>query len=151
MLSNLTMIRPGVMERRGAWLRQWDKVFEWNFPTFRWSVGAETNLAYSALDRHVDAGRGGHAALAYFNERGERVVLTYAQLLHEMSRIGAALRGLGIRKGDRLSIYMPPCPESLALMLATVRIGPWCSPASAHRPSQTGFTPADRVSCSRLM
>jgi acetyl-CoA synthetase len=45
-------------------------------------------------------------------------------LLHEVSRIGAALRGLGIRKGDRLTIYMPPCPESLALMLATVRIGP---------------------------
>ena len=57
------------------------------------------------------------------NERGERVVHTYAQLLHQVKRISAALRGLGIGKGDRITIYMPPCPESIALMLATVRIG----------------------------
>ena len=105
------------------WFRRWDRVFEWNAPTFRWFVGAETNLAYNALDRHVAAGRGGHAALVYVNERSERVVLTYAQLLHEVTRLAAALRGLGIAKGDRLTIYMPPCPESIALMLATVRIG----------------------------
>ena len=57
------------------------------------------------------------------NERGERRVLTYAQLLHEVKRLSAALRGLGIGRGDRVTIYMPPCPESIALMLATVRIG----------------------------
>jgi acetyl-CoA synthetase len=105
------------------WFRRWDRVFEWNPPTFRWFIGAETNLAYNALDRHVDGGRGGHAALIYFNERGERTVSTYIQLLYEVKRLAAALRGLGIRKGDRLTIYMPPCPESIALMLATVRIG----------------------------
>jgi acetyl-CoA synthetase len=105
------------------WFRCWDRVFEWNPPTFRWFIGAETNLAYNALDRHVDGGRGGHAALIYFNERGERTVSTYVQLLYEVKRLAAALRGLGIRKGDRLTIYMPPCPESIALMLATVRIG----------------------------
>jgi acetyl-CoA synthetase len=105
------------------WFRRWDRVFEWNFPTFRWFVGAETNLAYNALDRHVAAGRGGHAALAYINERGDRAVHTYSQLLHEVKRLSAALRGCGIGKGDRLTIYMPPCPESIALMLATVRIG----------------------------
>ena len=105
------------------WFRQWDRVFEWNYPTFRWFVGAETNLAYNALDRHVAAGRAGHAALVYLNERGERAVLTYAQLLHDVKRLAAALRGCGIGKGDRLTIYMPPCPESIALMLATVRIG----------------------------
>jgi acetyl-CoA synthetase len=105
------------------WFRRWDKVFEWNFPTFRWFVGAETNLAYNALDRHVAAGRGGHAALIYFNERGERAVFTYAQLLYDVTRVAAGLRGLGIRKGDRLTIYMPPCPESIVLMLATVRVG----------------------------
>ena len=105
------------------WFRRWDRVFEWNPPTFRWFVGAETNLAYNALDRHVAAGRGGHAALVYFNERGDRAVFTYAQLLHGVKRVAAALRGFGIRKGDRLTIYMPPCPESIMLMLATVRIG----------------------------
>ena len=78
---------------------------------------------YNALDRHVAAGRAGHSALIYFNERGDRATFTYAQLLHEVKRLAAALRGLGIRKGDRITIYMPPCPESIALMLATVRIG----------------------------
>src|SRR5215471_4642991 len=105
------------------WFRKWDRVFEWNPPTFRWFVGAQTNLGYNAVDRHVLDGDGGRAALVSINERGERRVLTYAQLLHLVKRISAALRGLGIRKGDRLTIYMPPCVESIALMLATVRIG----------------------------
>ncbi|MEO8256436.1 MAG: acetate--CoA ligase [Acidobacteriota bacterium] len=105
------------------WFRRWDRVFEWNPPTFRWFIGAETNLAYNALDRHVAGGRGGHAALVYFNERGDRAVFTYAQLLHGVKRVAAALRGFGIGRGDRLTIYMPPCPEAIMLMLATVRIG----------------------------
>ncbi|HYM91837.1 MAG TPA: acetate--CoA ligase, partial [bacterium] len=105
------------------WLRPWDRVFEWNFPTFRWFVGGETNLAVNCLDRHVAAGRGGHAALIYLNERGERRLHTYAQLHHEVERTAAALRGLGIRKGDRITIYMPTCPEAIILMLAAVRIG----------------------------
>jgi acetyl-CoA synthetase len=71
----------------------------------------------------VAAGRGGHAALVYVNERGHRVVLTYAQLLHDVRRAAAALRGLGMGKGERLTIYMPPCPESITVMLAAVRIG----------------------------
>ena len=127
------------------WFRRWDRVFEWNPPTFRWFIGAETNLAYNALDRHVDGGRGGHAALIYFNERGERTVSTYSQLLYEVKRLAAALRGLGIRKGDRLTIYMPPCPESIALMLATVRIG------AIHSVVFAGFGAkalADRIAAS---
>jgi acetyl-CoA synthetase len=105
------------------WFRRWDRVFEWDPPTFRWFVGAQTNLCFNAIDRHVGAGRSGQAAIAYFNERGDRVVLTYAQLLHQVIRVAAALRGLGVRVGDRVTIYMPPCVESVALMLAIVRIG----------------------------
>jgi acetyl-CoA synthetase len=105
------------------WFRTWDRVFEWTFPTFRWFIGAQTNLSYNALDHHVARGRGGHAALVYLNERGERRVFTYANLLHEVKRAAAALRALGIRKGDRLTIYMPTSPEAIILMLATVRIG----------------------------
>ncbi|MBZ5559439.1 MAG: acetate--CoA ligase [Acidobacteriia bacterium] len=105
------------------WFRPWDRVFEWNPPTFRWFLGAETNLCHNAIDRHVLAGEGGRAALVYINERGERDVRTYAQLLHEVKRLAAALRGMGIAKGDRITIYMPPCQESIALMLAIVRIG----------------------------
>jgi acetyl-CoA synthetase len=105
------------------WFRRWDRVFEWTPPTFRWFIGAETNLAWNAVDHHVAHGRGGHAALMYLNERGERSVVTYAQLLFEVKRLAAALRGLGLRKGDRITIYMPTSVEAIMLMLATVRIG----------------------------
>jgi acetyl-CoA synthetase len=105
------------------WFRKWDRVLDWTPPTFKWFVGGQTNLAYNALDYHVKRGWGGHTALIYFNERGERRVFTYAQLLYEVERVAAALRGLGINKGDRLTVYMPTCPEAIILMLATVRIG----------------------------
>jgi acetyl-CoA synthetase len=132
------------------WLRTWDRVFEWEYPTFRWVVGGQTNLAYSALDHHVARGWGGHAALIYFNERGERRVFTYAMLLREVERVAAALRGMGIGKGDRLTIYMPTCPEAIVLMLATVRVG------AIHSVVFAGFGSgalADRVraSGSRLL
>jgi len=105
------------------WFRKWDKVLDWTPPTFQWFVGAQTNLAYNALDYHVKRGWGGHTALIYLNERGERRIFTYAQLLYEVERVAAALRGMGIKKGDRLTVYMPTCPEAIILMLATVRIG----------------------------
>jgi acetyl-CoA synthetase len=105
------------------WFRKWEQVLEWNRPTFRWFVGAQTNLAYNALDHHVKQGWGGHTALVYLNEAGERRVYTYASLLYEVERVAAALRGMGIQKGDRLTVYMPTCPEAIILMLATVRIG----------------------------
>ena len=105
------------------WFKTWDRVFEWDYPTFRWFLGAETNLAYNALDHHVEAGRGDKTALICFNERGERRTFTYSELLSEVERVSAALRGLGVEKGDRLTIYMPTCAEAITLMLATVRIG----------------------------
>ena len=82
------------------WLRGWDSVFEWNFPDFRWFSGAETNLAYNCVDRHAQGPDRGRAALVYVNERGDRTVLTYAQLLHEVCKVASALRGMGIQKGD---------------------------------------------------
>jgi len=105
------------------WFRRWDRVLDWEPPTFRWFVGATTNLAYNCLDHHVDHGRAGHAAVISYDERGRRRVDTYAQLLAEVERTAAALRGMGIGKGDRVAIYMPTCAEAIALMLATVRIG----------------------------
>lgn len=105
------------------WLRPWDRVFEWDYPTFRWYLGAETNLSYSALDYHVENGRGDRQALIGFSERGERRTFTYGQLLGEVERVAAALRGMGVGKGDRLTVYMPTCVEAIVLMLATVRIG----------------------------
>jgi len=105
------------------WLRKWDRVFEWTPPTFRWYIGGQTNLAYNALDHHVQRGWGGHTALVYLNERGERQAFTYAQMLYRVEQLAAALRGMGIQKGDRITIYMPTCPEAIMLMLAAVRIG----------------------------
>ena len=105
------------------WFKAWDSAFEWTFPTFRWFIGAQTNLAYSAVDHHVANGRGAHTALIYLNERGEQQFFTYAELLDRVTSTAAALRGLGLKKGDRLTIYMPTSPEAIVLMLATVRIG----------------------------
>jgi acetyl-CoA synthetase len=113
----------GAAAEQLPWFRRWDRVLEWNPPTFKWFVGAQTNLAYNALDYHVKRGWGGHTALIYLNERGERRIFPYAHLLHEVERVAAALRGLGIKKGDRITLYMPTCPEAIIVMLATVRIG----------------------------
>lgn len=134
------------------WVRLWDSVFEWTPPAFRWFIGAQTNLARNALDHHVEDGRGGHTALIYLNERGERRVFTYAGLTDEVVRTAAALRALGIGKGDRLTIYMPTCCEAIVLMLAAVRIGAsirWFSRASARRRLPTASPPAGRNSWSQ--
>ena len=105
------------------WFRKWDSVLEWNAPTFKWFNGGQTNIAYNALDLHVKNGRGGRTALIYANERGERRIFTYAQLLHHVERVAAALRGLGVQKGDRITLYMPTTPEALMVMLACARVG----------------------------
>jgi len=112
------------------WHRRWDHVFDWEPDRpdergryFRWFAGGETNLAYNCVDRHVEAGEGGRAALICQDERGGRTVLTYAQLRDEVRRTAAALRGLGVKKGDRVGVYMPTCREAIVLMLACLRIG----------------------------
>src|SRR5919197_4890800 len=114
------------------WFRTWERVLEWPAehrgdgdaaPAFRWYLGARTNLAYICVDRHVSAGAGAKLALITENERGERRALSYAELLDEVKRAGAALRGLGVRRGDRIAIYMPTCAEAIVLMLAAIRIG----------------------------
>src|SRR5581483_10290671 len=113
----------GEAARSVPWFRTWDKTFDWTPPTFRWFIGGQTNIACNALDYHVNQGRGGRTALIYTNERGERRTFTYAQLLYNVERVAAALRGLGVQKGDRITIYMPTMPEAIMLMLACARIG----------------------------
>jgi len=105
------------------WFRKWDNVFERDDPSFRWFVGAQTNLAYNCLDHHVVGGRGDSTALIYVNELGERREFTYRELTAEVERVAAGLRALGMDKGDCLTIYMPTSPEAITAMLATVRIG----------------------------
>ena len=108
---------------RVHWFRPWNETFVWERPTFRWFVGGETNLAWNCLDHHVERGKGGHTALVGVNERGERRLFTYAQLAHEVERVAAALRGMGVDRGDRITIYMPTFPEAIMVMLAATRIG----------------------------
>ena len=131
--------------RELPWFRTWDQVYEPDPPTFRWFVGAETNLTHNAVDRHVADGAGDRTALVYFNEQGDRVVLTYAELLHEVTRVAAALRGLGVVTGDRITLSMPTCPEAIVLMLAAARIG------AIHSVVFAGFGAlalADRIAAS---
>ena len=131
--------------RRLPWFRTWDQVYAPDPPTFRWFVGARTNLAHNAVDHHVAAGEGGRAALVYLNERGERMVCTYAQLRFHVTRVAAALRALGVGKGDRVTLSMPTCPEAVYLMLACARIG------AIHSVVFAGFGAqalADRINAS---
>jgi acetyl-CoA synthetase len=106
------------------WTKPPDRAFEGREPpTFVWFPGGRTNLSVNALDRHVAAGRGEQTALLALDERGGRRSLTYRELLTEVERVAAGLRGLGIGQGDRLTIYMPTSVEAIVAMLATVRIG----------------------------
>jgi acetyl-CoA synthetase len=106
------------------WFRRWDKAFESDYPTFRWFVGGQTNVCYSAVDYNVLKDRSGKAAIiSEIAETGEIRVVTYAQLLHLVKQYAAALRGLGVKKGDRVVIYMPMGVEPVVAMLACARIG----------------------------
>src|SRR5439155_1533705 len=103
------------------WSKKWERVLDWQPPTFRWYSGGMSNLAYNCVDHHVAAGHGERVALITENERGETRRFTYAELARETKRVSAALRGLGIGKGDRIAIYMPTSAEANepAYILAT--------------------------------
>jgi acetyl-CoA synthetase len=105
------------------WFRPWDKVLEWDLPWARWFVGGQLNLSYNCLDRHMDGPRCDKTALIWEGEPGEIRRLTYAELLAEVQKFAAALKALGIRKGDRVAIYMGMTPELAIALLACARIG----------------------------
>ena len=105
------------------WFQPWSQTFIWEPPTFRWFAGGQTNISYNALDLHIEQGRGDQNALIALDERGSRNVFTYSELLAGVKEIAAALRGLGVRKGDRVGIYMPTTAEAIMAMLACTRIG----------------------------
>ncbi len=105
------------------WFEPWQKVVEGDLPHAKWFVGGKTNLSYNALDRHVKTWRRNKAALIWEGEPGEERVLTYHDLWREVQKFANVLKRLGVKKGDRVTIYLPMIPEAAIAMLACTRIG----------------------------
>ncbi len=105
------------------WFKKWDKVLEWNHPWAKWFVGGQINLSYNCLDRHVQTWRRNKAAIIWESEPGEVRTLTYQQLHREVQKFANVLKSLGVKKGDRVAIYMGMTPELPIAMLACARIG----------------------------
>jgi acetyl-CoA synthetase len=112
------------MAQRLRWSTPWSRVLEWQAPFSKWFVGGTLNVADNCLDRHVDGPRRNKAAIIWIGEpAGETRVLTYQALHREVCRFANVLKGLGVRKGDRVGIYLPMIPEAAVAMLACARIG----------------------------
>ncbi len=105
------------------WFRRWDKVLDWDVPWAKWFVDGKTNMAYNCLDRHLSTFRKNKAAIVWEGEPGDSRVLTYWDLYREVCKFANVLKGLGVEKGDRITIYMPMIPELAIAMLACARIG----------------------------
>ena len=118
-----------------AWFKPWTKALEWKPPYAKWFVGGKLNVSYNCLDRHVQGPRRTKAALIWEGEPGDSRTLTYWDLYREVQRFAAALKRNGVKKGDRVTIYMPMVPEVAIAMLACTRIG------AAHSVIFGGFSP----------
>lgn len=105
------------------WFKKWRKVLDWKMPYAKWFVGGETNICYNALDRHLTTWRKNKAAIVWEGEPGDTRVLTYLQLHREVSKLANAIKKRGIKKGDRVAIYMGMTPELVIAVLACARIG----------------------------
>jgi propionyl-CoA synthetase len=125
--------RRSIADREGFWSEQaklvhWNKPFskvlDYSRPPFaRWFVGGETNLCYNAVDRHL-ASRAEQKALIWIStEVGQQKEFSYRQLYREVNRVAAMMQSLGVKKGDRVIVYMPMIPEACFAILACARIG----------------------------
>ena len=105
------------------WFQKWSKVIEWKEPHAKWFVGGKLNVSYNCLDRHLQTPLKNQAALIWEGEPGDSRVLRYQDLHREVCKFANVLKGLGIKAGDRVTIYMPLVPEAAIAMLACARIG----------------------------
>ncbi len=124
-------------ERAGEleWFRPWDRVLDDSQPPFyKWFTGGETNIAYNALDRHLKTWRKNKLALIWEGEPGDVRSFSYHALSREVSRFANILKGMGVRKGDIVTIYLPRIPEQVIAMLACAKIG------AAHSVVYGGFS-----------
>jgi acetyl-CoA synthetase len=105
------------------WFKKWETVCEWEKPYSKWFLGGKLNACFNAVDRHVLAGRGDRTAWIAEGEPGDIRVFTYADVLAEVQKVANALKELGIKRGDRVCIYLGQGPELCLAMLACARIG----------------------------
>jgi len=105
------------------WSRPWDRVLDWQPPHAKWFVGGKINASVNCLDRHLRGPRRNKAALVWEGEPGDRRTLTYFDLHRDVSMFANVLKSLGVRKGDRVAVYMPLVPELVVALLACARVG----------------------------
>jgi acetyl-CoA synthetase len=105
------------------WQKKWTRVLDWKLPFAKWFVGGKINVSENCLDRHLSGPRKTKAALIWEGEPGEKRTLTYQQLHREVCMFANVLKRNGVKKGDRVIIYMPMVPEAAVAMLACARIG----------------------------
>lgn len=107
------------------WFQEWTETYQWNPPYFKWFVNGKINASYNALDRHVKSWRKNKAAIIWEPESVDEPsrVLTYNDLYREVNKFANVLKSLGVKKGDRIGIYLPMIPEVQIAMLACARIG----------------------------
>jgi acetyl-CoA synthetase len=117
------------------WIQRWDKVLEWTPPHAKWFTGGKLNVSANCLDRHVRTERRNKAAIIFEGEPGDRRTLTYWDLYVEVQKFANVLKSLGVKRGDRVAIYLPLIPEAAVAMLACTRIG------APHSVVFGGFSP----------
>ncbi len=106
------------------WIQKWDKVLDdSNKPFYKWFVNGKINLAHNAVDRWIKTPKRNQVAILYANERGDEKKITYYELFREVNKFANGLTNIGVKKGDRVSMYLPMCPELLVSMLACTKIG----------------------------
>lgn len=111
---------------RITWFKKWDTVLDWDFVKgkIEWFKGAKLNVCYNCLDRHVEAGKGDDTAIIWEGDSPENdKTLTFSEVLTEVKKFANVMKGLGVKKGDLVAIYMPMIPELAFAMLACARIG----------------------------
>ncbi len=105
------------------WFNTWHTVLEWNPPYAKWFVGGKLNACYNCLDRHMNTSVRKKIALIWEGERGENRIISYEELYNEVNKFSNVLKDLGVRKGDKVAIYLPLIPEAVVAMLSCARIG----------------------------
>lgn len=106
-----------------TWFKPYDKVLEWNPPHAKWFLGGKINAAYNCVDRHREGPRKNKAAIIWEGEQGNNKVYTYDMLGREVDKTAHMLKELGIKKGDRVVVYLPMIPEFPISLLACAKIG----------------------------